>query len=179
MRRRPSKDCLQSIVRLRELPEESWPDPPEQLRVVAGDHTELASSESVSVVTAPHHVALVSSPFIEAPESLADVLDLRSSTDLVGGLTVDGGNERPVPPVARVVVAETPPTYREHDDLVVGGTSVQWWVDNSGEVHASTLDGLARGLAWTTGHWARRWELAALLAEPERGEEALTERAFD
>ncbi len=176
----PSVEGLLGIYRaLAELPEESWPDPPERLRVVTGDDTELVSAEDVTVVTAPHHVALVSSPFIEAPESLADVLDLRSSTELVRDVVVDGGTKRPVPAVARVAVGEAPQTYREHDDLVVGGTSVQWWVDDAGEVHASTMDGLARGLAWTTGQWTRRWELATLLAEPDRGDEALIERAFD
>ena len=176
----PSAEALLGIYRaLAELPEQSWPDPPDQLRVVDGDHTTLIAADDVTVVTAPFHAALVSGPSIPGPESLADVLDLRSSTDLVRGFVVDGGVERPVPLVVRVVVGDVPETYREHDDLVVGDTSVQWWVDDSGQIHASTLDGLARGLAWTTGQWGRRWELAALLAEPDRGDEALAERAFD
>nr|WP_221219238.1 molecular chaperone Hsp90 [Prauserella isguenensis] len=41
-------------------------------------------------------------------------------------------------------------------------------VDVGGVLHASdTSDGLARAFAWAGGLWARRWEIAALLDEPD------------
>jgi len=36
-----------------------------------------------------------------------------------------------------------------------------------GHVHASTTDGLARGLCWITGRWERRHLVAALLRDPQ------------
>jgi hypothetical protein len=52
-------------------------------------------------------------------------------------------------------------------------------VDDSGIVHAATLEGLARGLAWAADRWDARLLLAAALAEPDRIEELLAERAWD
>ena len=37
-----------------------------------------------------------------------------------------------------------------------------------GVVHASTLEGVAAGLAWAAGQWPRRFEVAALLEDPSR-----------
>lgn len=57
-------------------------------------------------------------------------------------------------------------TVLVHDELAVGGTRVAWWVSD-GLLHAEdSPEGLARALAWTTGRWADRWRLAALIADP-------------
>ena len=88
---------------------------------------------------------------------------------------------RAVPAVATDVLgadADLPPGYVEHDDLRVAGVPVQWWVDDEGTVHAATVDGLARGLAWVTDRWERRWALAAVLADPERLADVVAEDAW-
>ena len=72
-----------------------------------------------------------------------------------------------------------PTVYREHDQLEIGGTEVDWWVADDGEVHAVTLDGLARALAWSGGRWERRFELAARLAQPVVEEVDRVERYYD
>jgi hypothetical protein len=90
----------------------------------------------------------------------------------------DAGTTRPVPEVVRRLLPAAPATYAEHDELTVGGVTCDWWVAD-GTVHAATLDGLARGLAWASAHWEDRMLLAALLAEPGRADELLAERAFD
>ena len=45
-------------------------------------------------------------------------------------------------------------------------------------MHAATVDGLARGLAWSDGEWDRRHLLAAVLAEPERVDDLLAEDSW-
>jgi hypothetical protein len=53
-----------------------------------------------------------------------------------------------------------------HDELLVAGRRVAWWVAD-GAVHAEdSPDGLARALAWALDRWPDRWQLAALLADP-------------
>ncbi len=88
---------------------------------------------------------------------------------------------RPVPSVAGALLGpevDLPSTYLEHDDLRAASVPVSWWVDEDGTVHAATLDGLARGLAWASGRWDRRWALAAVLAEPDRLAEVVAEDAW-
>ena len=48
-----------------------------------------------------------------------------------------------------------------------------------GVVHAATLEGLARGLAWAAGRWDRRFEAATLLTDPGRVGELRAEREFE
>ena len=88
------------------------------------------------------------------------------------------GTELAVPALATRILADLPATYVEHDDLRVAGVACDWWVSADGAVHAATLDGLARGLAWATDHWSARLLLAALLAEPDRAEELLAEESW-
>ena len=92
------------------------------------------------------------------------------------------GVARAVPAVATAVLgehADLPASgYVEHDDLRVAGVPVEWWVDEDGTVHAATVDGLARGLAWGADRWDRRWALAAVLADPERLADVLAEDAW-
>jgi hypothetical protein len=64
---------------------------------------------------------------------------------------------------------------------VVDGVDVDWWVEGHGRealVHASTYDGLARGLAWAAGAWRRRGAVADVLADPESLAGAVVDEAF-
>ena len=103
---------------------------------------------------------------------LAAGVDPRQAVDPVGGAAL------PVPDVLARVLTGLPPAYREHDDLVVAGVAVDWWVAGDATVHAATLDGLARGCAWACGQWDARLLAAAVLAEPSRVEELLAEESF-
>jgi hypothetical protein len=62
--------------------------------------------------------------------------------------------------------------------VLVDGAEVEWWVDEDGLVHASTLDGLARGLAWAAGAWERRSALAEVLLDPAALPGVLLDEAF-
>jgi hypothetical protein len=53
-----------------------------------------------------------------------------------------------------------------HDELVVAGRSVEWWVSGDVIHTQDTPDGLGRALAWALDRWPDRWQLAALLADP-------------
>ena len=112
--------------------------------------------------------------------ALAEVLDLAVSDDTscgAGGIS-GTGVERPVPDLPQLTAqpSAAPATYREHDELQVGDVIVDWWVTDAGELHAATVDGLARALAWASGQWSRRFEIAAALERPESAH-ALRSRA--
>jgi hypothetical protein len=135
------------------------------------------------VIDAPHHLQLPwSSPPLVVPlaraAELADVLDVARSSERAPSV-VAGGAEREVPEVVGRLLPGAPARWWEHDDLTAGGHPVSWWVDGDGQVHAATLDGLARGLAWVAGRWALRWLVAAALEDPARVDELLAEAALD
>jgi hypothetical protein len=69
-------------------------------------------------------------------------------------------------------------TWCEHEVLVVDGVEVDWWVDDAGLAHASTVDGLARALAWGCGRWSARHAVAAVLADPATAGDLLVDEAF-
>ncbi|MGH8893127.1 MAG: hypothetical protein ACRDWY_07445, partial [Actinomycetes bacterium] len=161
------------------LPPESV-RPPERVRV-SPDLVLL--HDDVVVVDEPHHLQLAwEHPPLVLPlawaGALADVLDVARSSELVEA-RVDGGAVRDVPAVVgQVLDGVVPGTWREHDALTVGGRDVSWWVTEDGGVHASTVEGLARGLAWAAGRWDARLLVAAVLAEPDRVDELLAEGAL-
>jgi hypothetical protein len=107
--------------------------------------------------------------------ALADVLDVSVSSEVVRGRVESSGESRPVPSVAGVLLPAVPAEWFEHETLLVDDVEVSWWVDDDGAVHASTLDGLARGLAWGVDRWDRRWALEAVLADPTRLDEVHAE----
>jgi hypothetical protein len=137
----------------------------------------------VVVVDAPHHLQVGWRPSalvvpLAWADDLAEVLGVARSSDRVD-VTVTGGAEREVPHVVTELLgADAPLTWREHDELSVDGRDVSWWVDDRGEVHAATLDGLARGLAWAAGQWDDRLMVAAVLSDPGRAAELLAEAAL-
>jgi hypothetical protein len=143
----------------------------------------VVPAEEAVVVDAPHHLQLSwSPPPIVVPLTwagdLADVLDLARSSERAAS-AVAGGAEREVPGVVAGVLPGAPARWWEHDDLAVDGHPVSWWVDDEGRVHAATLDGLARGLAWAAGRWAARWLVAAVLEDPARAAELVAEAQLD
>ena len=160
------------------LHENRLPERPERVRAMVGSGTAVVDAGAVVVAVAPHHAHVLRTPFVPGSEPLADLLGVDISDDAscdASGLS--GGVDQPVPAV--VGVGDAPGTYREHDELTVGGVAVDWWVTDAGGVHATTLDGLARALAWRTGQWRRRFELAALLERPELVEEYDAEALYD
>jgi hypothetical protein len=64
----------------------------------------------------------------------------------------------------------------EHDDLLVDGVPVDWWVSD-GVPHGPTSEGLARALAWAAGAWHLRHAVAALLSDPSGAERIVLEDA--
>lgn len=156
--------------------------PPLRLRV-SPDH--VVPAGEVTVLDHPAHLQLSwPRPPIVVPLSLAadlaELLDVDTTSDRAGGPVppVPPGSRREVPAAARALLPGAPATWQEHDDLVVDGESVGWW-ERDGEVHASTLDGLAWGLAWVAGRWDARWAVAAVLGDPDRLPEVLAESALD
>lgn len=151
--------------------------PPPTVRVGPGL---VLRREDVVVIDAPHHLQLGWQPAaLVVPLGwaldLAEVLGVMCSSDRVE-VEITGGASRPVPQVARDVLGgSVPSSWREHDELSVAGREVSWWVTAEGEVHASTLDGLARGLAWGAGRWDDRLVVAAVLSDPARAAELLAE----
>lgn len=85
-----------------------------------------------------------------------------------------------VPEPVRVLLGPaTPVSYVEHEELYVSDVEVDWCRASDGVVHAATLEGVAAGLAWASGQWPRRFEVAALLEDPSRTEELARDRWFD
>ena len=163
---------------------------PDELRAVragTGEVDVVPSGDAV-IADAPDLIPLAGEQaLLPVPPAraagLAAVLDVRRLSDVVPG-AVDtsasgAGTEREVPQAVRVLLPGAPSTYREHDELVVDGTDVDWRRTPDGVLHAATLEGVAAGLAWAAGHWGRRFEVAALLEDPERVAELERARWFD
>jgi hypothetical protein len=94
-------------------------------------------------------------------------------------VSVTGGEPRETPGVVREVLGDLPAQWIEHDELIVAGQPVDWWLDDDGRVHACTMDGLARGLAWSAGRWDQRLLLAAVLETPTRLPDLLAEARLE
>lgn len=161
------------------VPSELWPDPPARLRVLHPEGTRVIAAESVLVVTAPFQTAVADEGFIVGPPILAEILEVALATEVTADIDFGGGVDRLLPDAVGELYPTAPATYVEHDELSYAGRPVEWWVDDDDRVHASTLEGMARGVAWVTGRWGDRWELLAVLADPSRLADARFERAFD
>jgi len=152
-------------------------DPPARIRVPDGTGTRVVAASEVVVVDGPHWLQLDLGAVVPGPVELADLLDVDLADDVYDVAPAHGGRATPVGHAAAVLLTDAPETYVEHDDLVVAGRSVDWWVHDE-VVHAATTDGLARGLAWVCGQWFKRWELAEVLADPSVLLQVLAEDAF-
>lgn len=182
------------LVRLYALVAELDPDEvtlPDALRAVVDGTPRVVPAESAAVADAPDLLPLAAGRALlpvppDGAAALAAVLDVPVLSAVLTAGVPEGGTEREVPDVARSLLGPgTPRTYVEHNELVIDGTDVTWRYpaeDGDGadaRVHAATVEGLAAGLAWATGQWQRRFELAALLEDPSRSEELATARWFD
>jgi len=175
----PPSLLVDVLAAIENLDHEHLGEPPERVRVISNSHTAVVDADDAVVAIAPHHSLVLKTSYVPGTRRLAEVLDLAISDDAVCGATeVSGtGVERPVPEVSGEF--SLPSTYREHDELKVQGVPVDWWVTDDDEVHACTLDGLARGLAWVAGRWASRFELADALTNQGDAVVLDTERLYD
>jgi hypothetical protein len=153
-------------------------EPPDRVRVPAGSDTRLVAATEVVVATGPHWLQLDLPAVVPGPVALADLLDVPLAAELHDAEPDSDGVAVPVPAAVRRLLPNVADGYVEHDELIVAGRPVDWWVDEQGAVHAATADGLARGLAWTSGHWAARFEVAEALRDPDVVPSLLAERTF-
>jgi hypothetical protein len=116
--------------------------------------------------------------------ALADLLDLPLAGELGAGVVDEsgaGGQRQPTAPEVLRLLPGAPTTWCEHDQLIVDGVEVDWWVNGDGPeavVHTATTDGLALGLAWAAGRWELRGLVAGLLAEPETAPDVMIDQVF-
>jgi hypothetical protein len=146
--------------------------PPRTVRALRDGTVVLVPGEQAVVVDGPlwlqrHDLgAMVVAPQGRA-EALAEVLDLAVADELAPGrVGGDHGVPTPVIPMVAALLERRIDTWYEHEDLMVDGHPVDWWVEPDGVVHACTLDGLARALAWAGGCWGRRHVVVQLLTAP-------------
>jgi hypothetical protein len=171
------------------LPPDVPPDvagpPPPVVRVLgatAGTH--VVDAGNACVVGDPMYLQRSDlAPFVVAPDAegaavLAGVLDLPLAAELAPGAIEETGRRVAVPTGVAALLPDAASTWCEHDELVVDGVEVDWWVDADRVVHASTLDGLARGLAYAADAWSLRCALAEVLLDPDALPRLLLDEAF-
>ncbi|HSA52785.1 MAG TPA: molecular chaperone Hsp90 [Yinghuangia sp.] len=166
-------------------------DAPHEVRAVVAGRLTVVDASSAAVADAPDLAALLA----ESPAwallpvrpdratALAELLQLPLVSEVVPGTVVSEGVRHEVPDAVLAALAGAPTEYVEHGELLVMGPDgaeleAEWrFVD--GEVHATTFEGLARGLAWAAGEWHRRFEVAQLLTDPSLAHVLDAERDFD
>ncbi|MFI9171865.1 sacsin N-terminal ATP-binding-like domain-containing protein [Streptomyces lincolnensis] len=158
---------------------------PDELRAVVDGRIEVVDASDAVVCDSPDLLPFTASvPLLPVRPSraaeLADLFQVRRLSESVTASIDSEGTEHSVPEPVRVLLGpRTPSSYVEHDELIVDGVEIDWRVTNDGTLHASTLEGVAAGLAWSAGQWPRRFEVAALLEDPTRTEELARDRWFD
>lgn len=162
--------CLRAWALLGEVAADVDIEPGPLVRVLDGPGSRVAPSAQAVVPDDPRWLQrsdLGGQVVVRAAlaAALADLLDLPLASELADGLVSAGGVPADVPSAVRSVLPRSPVQWLEHDELLVDGVEVQWWVDQAG-VHAATTDGLAQGLAWASGDWPARHAVAWVLAEP-------------
>jgi hypothetical protein len=152
---------------------------PRRVRIPDGAGSRVVAADSAVVADGPQWLQLDLEAVIPGPLTLAEVLRIEPAADAIGATPVGKGSVVPVPDVVGVLLPEPPSTYVEHDELVVAGAPVDWWVDADGTVHAATPDGLARGLSWAAGRWDLRFAVAEAIRDPDGVHALLAEQAFE
>ncbi|NUR93927.1 MAG: hypothetical protein HOV67_01575 [Kribbellaceae bacterium] len=156
-------------------------------------HVRVLDPEGGTRVTEADHAVVVDGPmwvqrddlggFViasgAAADGLSDLFDVPLAQEVAEGKIDGTGTAADVPPIVRELVPEVPATWWEHEELTVDGVEVSWWVDADGAPHAATFDGLAKALAWAAGRWDRRHVIRAVLNEPDRSVELLTDAVYD
>ncbi|WP_328943263.1 molecular chaperone Hsp90 [Streptomyces sp. NBC_00250] len=158
---------------------------PDELRAVVDGEAVVVDASEAMVADAPDLLPLAGGvPLLPvAPSRAADLAELfqvRRLSEAVEAEVATVGEEHEVPESVRILLgATTPTTYIEHEELRAADTELDWRRTPDGVVHASTLEGVAAGLAWAAGQWPRRFEVAALLEDPSRTAELARDRWFD
>ncbi|QMU72916.1 sacsin N-terminal ATP-binding-like domain-containing protein [Streptacidiphilus sp. P02-A3a] len=139
--------------------------------------------------------------------ALAERLHVSLASEVAGGRVLSEGAVHRVPEAVRELLPGCPEVYEEHEELLVVGpdgadAAVDWrWDIDSpapeaeaedesepdefasavpyGALHAATPEGLAAGLAWAAGQWHRRFEVLAVLSDPDRAYELSAARDFE
>lgn len=168
---------------------------PARLAALTPQGIQAVAAAQVAVVDAPMWAQrgdlgglIVLAP--AAAVALADALDLALASECApgeveapAGPRTAGAVQHPVPvPVLDVLGPQVPRSWWEHETLRVDGVDLGWWVAGQGQtavVRATTLSGLARGLAQAAGAWPRRWVVEALLSDPGSATTVQAEAAMD
>ncbi|MFE7775915.1 sacsin N-terminal ATP-binding-like domain-containing protein [Streptomyces sp. NPDC057445] len=158
---------------------------PDELRAVVDGEVRVVDASEALVADAPDLLPLAAGrPLLPvSPDRAADLAELFQVGrlgEVVEAEVTTVGEEHDVPPSVHALLGPgTPATYIEHEELLAGGTELDWRRTSDGVIHASTLEGVAAGLAWAASQWPRRFEVAALLEDPSRTEELARDRWFD
>ncbi|MEK9523793.1 molecular chaperone Hsp90 [Streptomyces venezuelae] len=158
---------------------------PDELRAVVDGEVVVVDAAEAMVADAPDLLPLTGGvPLLPVAPAraadLAELLQVRRLSEAVEAEVATTGEEHDVPESVRTLLGPTTPTtYVEHEELRAADTELDWRRTADGVVHASTLEGVAAGLAWSAGQWPRRFEVAALLEDPSRTAELARDRWFD
>ncbi len=163
---------------------------PDELRTVLDRQVRVVDAAEAVVADAPDLVPLAAGlallPVRPARAAeLAELLQVRRLSEVLNAEVRSEGVRHEVPDAVRALLgAATPEAYTEHEELLVGDgpddtVELDWRRTPDGTLHAATLEGVAAALAWAAGQWPRRFEVAALLEDPDRGEELARARWFD
>ncbi len=163
---------------------------PDELRAVLDREVRVVDAADAVVADAPDLMPLAAGlPLLPVRPAraadLAELLQVRRLSEAVDAEVRSEGVRHEVPEAVRVLLGPaTPESYLEHEELLVGDgpdatAELDWRFTPDGTLHAATLEGVAAGLAWAAGQWPRRFEVAALLEDPDRGEELARARWFD
>ncbi|MFJ5308531.1 sacsin N-terminal ATP-binding-like domain-containing protein [Streptomyces sp. NPDC088350] len=158
---------------------------PDDLRAVVDGEVTVVDAADAVVVDSPDLLPFTEGvPLLPVRPSraaeLAELFQVRRLSESITGEVTSEGTEHDVPDSVRTLLGPlTPATYVEHEELVVDGVEIDWRRTRDGVLHASTLEGVAAGLAWAAGQWPRRFEVAALLEDPSRTAELARDRWFD
>jgi hypothetical protein len=187
----PAVQLLAIYAAIADLDEEFWPGRPSRVRIPSAGSTRVVPAAEVVVLTVPFHAVVLghgeqgaSLGLLPGSTALAEVLDLPDDRSGAAAVVHSTGVMRPVPEAIGMVLPGVPTSYVEHDELVLslpdGSTlHADAWVDEAGTVHASTSDGLGRALAWVSGAWQRRWDVASLIRGDTGVDDVIIDTAFD
>ncbi|GAB3830901.1 sacsin N-terminal ATP-binding-like domain-containing protein [Kribbella italica] len=174
---------------------------PEYVRVLGGaaeqtaraDESADAAVELLSQVVAAGNAVVADAPmwlqredlggfvvaFGAVADGLSDLLEVPMAGEVAAGKVEGEGTAADVPAIVRELVPQVPDTWWEHEELIVDGVEVSWWVSEDGAPHAATFNGLAKALAWSAGRWDQRHVILAILNNPSRASELRIDATFD
>jgi hypothetical protein len=153
-------------------------DPPDRVRTLSGD---AVPAEGAVVVDRPwlvqalpaDRVVAARGPDDELDSALADLLNVPTAADVVTDEPESAAepiawSELGAVRLACALLGEVVPEgdVWVHDELIVAGRQVAWWVVGDQPHAVDTPEGLGRALAWALYRWPDRWQVAALLADP-------------